>query len=107
MIYQGKTEVKPEDIGFDPVKIDDLDALFLDLIKQEKLQCASYLLARKGKIFAHKSMGKLTGDKDSEDLQPDSIRRIASITKMLTATAIPWVPESEINSRQIVWAGLQ
>jgi CubicO group peptidase (beta-lactamase class C family) len=45
-------------------------------------------LARGGKIFAHQALGKLTFYDDSPDVRIDSLKRIASITKLFTATAI-------------------
>ncbi len=87
-IHQGKTDVSPEEAGFNPVKLEQLDVFFTELVNQKKLQCASYLLSRNGKIFAARSMGKLTYEPDSPDFMPDSIRWIASITKSVTAIAI-------------------
>jgi CubicO group peptidase (beta-lactamase class C family) len=53
------------------------------------LQCASYLLARNGRIFATNAMGRLAGfDPDRGSMRIDSIRRVASITKIFTAVSI-------------------
>ena len=86
-VHVGETQASPEEVGYVPERLDRLDEHFFDLIEQEKLQCASYLLARHGKVFAVKSMGKLRYDGDG-DLLPDSIRRMASITKPFTAVAV-------------------
>ena len=86
-VLSGQTEISAEDASFDSEKIKTLDRHFLDLIKTDALQSASYLLARKGKIFAWKSMGKLDYEKGGL-YQPDSIRWIASMTKMFTAVSI-------------------
>jgi CubicO group peptidase (beta-lactamase class C family) len=87
-IHTGETHASPEEAGFNPAKLDQLDAFLADLIGQQKLQCAGYLLSRNGKIFAAKSMGKLTYHENSPELMPDSIRYIASITKSITALAV-------------------
>lgn len=87
-IHTGEIHCSPEEAGFNPAKIDQLDAFLADLIGQQKLQCASYLLSRNGKIFAVKSMGKLTYHKGSPDYMPDSIRYIASISKSITALGV-------------------
>jgi CubicO group peptidase (beta-lactamase class C family) len=84
----GETQTSPEKVGYVAERLDRLDEHFLDLIEQEKLQCASYLLARHGKVFACKSMGRLRYDDDGGDFLPDSIRRIASITKAFAAVAV-------------------
>ncbi|MCE5173052.1 beta-lactamase family protein [Paenibacillus profundus] len=65
-----------------------LDVHFLSLIENGSIQSASYLIARNGKVAAWKSMGKLDGTADRGDLQPDSIRKLASITKTFTTVAL-------------------
>jgi CubicO group peptidase (beta-lactamase class C family) len=87
-VHQGEIDVTPQEAGFLPEKLDYLDAFFLDLIAQDKLQCASYLLSRQGHVFAHRSMGKLKYNDDSLAFMPDSIRRVASITKLFAAVSI-------------------
>jgi CubicO group peptidase (beta-lactamase class C family) len=78
----------PEDVGFDTGAIKRLDEFFLKAITEGRIQCASYVLSRNGKIFAHKSTGKLSSLADKGDFLSDSLHRIASATKVLTATAI-------------------
>lgn len=87
-IHLGPTDASPSEVRFDGGRLDVLDRHFLDLIGNGKLQAASYLLARHGKIFAHKSMGPRVGFADGGDLRPDSLRRIASTTKAFTAVAV-------------------
>ena len=79
MIHQGKTDCLPRDVGYDPAALERLDGHCQDLISKGLIQAACYLLARDGKIFAHRSMGKLTAAADSRDFKPDSLRPIASI----------------------------
>ena len=88
VLHLGGVDVSPGEVGFIPEKVDQLDAYFLRLVEQEKVQCASYLLARYGKVFACKSMGGLSAFDDSTDFMPDSIRQVYSITKAFTAIAI-------------------
>jgi CubicO group peptidase (beta-lactamase class C family) len=87
-IHRGKTETTPESVNYSPRSIEWLDAHFSNLVTSGKLQGASYLLARKGKIFACASMGNLTADEETGDLMPDSIRQTASMSKVFTATAV-------------------
>jgi CubicO group peptidase (beta-lactamase class C family) len=87
-INYGKIDAKPEDEGYNPSAISRLNEHFEKLIDTKIIQSAGYLLALRGKIIAHVSMGSLTTDKKSDDFLPDSIRPIASITKVFTATAI-------------------
>ncbi len=87
-IHLGPVDSSPREAGYRPEKIDRLDALFQGLIREKKIQCASYLLARRGKIFAHHAMGQLHFHGERCDLLPDSIRPTASITKVFTAISI-------------------
>ncbi|MBN2531487.1 MAG: beta-lactamase family protein [Spirochaetales bacterium] len=87
-ILTGETGATPKEAGYYPPNIERLDTFFTGLIKEEKLQCASYLLARYGKIFAHKSMGRLLPYGPDTPFRPDSIRLIASTTKVFTAVGI-------------------
>ncbi|MCD4670642.1 MAG: beta-lactamase family protein [Actinomycetia bacterium] len=86
--HQGIVDTDPEEVGYNPERLKQLDSHLLELIVDEKLQCASYLLSRYGKTFACKSVGKLNYHKNSPDFMPDSIRKIASITKIFTSMAI-------------------
>ncbi len=82
-------ETKPEDVGYDSSRLDALDMHFGRLMAEKKIQCASYMLTRHGKPFANRSLGPLTfAEGDDRKMLPDSIFRIASITKMFTAVAI-------------------
>lgn len=87
-IHSGLTDTEPGEVGYDAARLVQLDTLFEDLIVRKKLQCASYLLSRNGRIFAGKSMGRLTHHEDSPEFMPDSIRRIASITKLFASIAV-------------------
>lgn len=93
-IQHGNTNTTPEAAGFIPQKTETLNKHFINLINQEKLQGASYILSRRGKVFAWNAMGKLSGIEDKGPLQPDSIRGITSFTKVFTTTAIMQLIES-------------
>ncbi|MBN2531486.1 MAG: beta-lactamase family protein [Spirochaetales bacterium] len=88
MITEGITDITPREAGYNPGTINILDNYFNDLIDRKKIQAAGYLMARHGKIFVHKYMGRLRYDKQDTKFLPGSLRKIASITKMYTATAI-------------------
>lgn len=94
-IHEGWTDARPEDVGFDSQALRRLDDHYADLIDKGTIQGASYLLARKGKVFAHRAAGKLREDSGNDgnaaaspSLAPDSIRKVYSITKAFTAVAI-------------------
>lgn len=87
-IQKGRIDVKPEEVGYDEQKLEALNQHYSKLIDRGTLQGASYLISRKGQVFARCSMGKLRPDQNSEELKPDSIRKTYSITKAFTAVAI-------------------
>jgi CubicO group peptidase (beta-lactamase class C family) len=88
-VHHGKTDAAPEEVGFRSEKLEVLDEHLARLIMRQKLQCAGYLLAREGRVFAWRTFGPRTGfDESCGDFMPDSIRRTASITKLFTATAV-------------------
>ncbi|PWV90537.1 CubicO group peptidase (beta-lactamase class C family) [Paenibacillus cellulosilyticus] len=87
-IQTAQVDVTPEAAGYRQEVLDRIDGLLTGLIDDNKLQCASYLFARDGQVFASKAMGALQHTADSPDYAPDSIRRIASVTKWFTLVCI-------------------
>ena len=76
-LHAGKTAATPAEVGYLPEKIEQLDAHFLRLIEKKQLQCAGYLLARRGRIFAWKSMGRLSYRGDKGDFMVTVTERIS------------------------------
>lgn len=87
-VHNGIVDVPPEEVDYNPTRLEQLDSHFQKLIQDQKIQGAGYLLSRYGKIFAHRSLGRLCYDNDLAEFKPDSIRRIYSITKLFTAIAL-------------------
>ncbi|MBD2869341.1 serine hydrolase domain-containing protein [Paenibacillus arenilitoris] len=85
---EGWTEANPEEVGYDSQTLHRLDEHYAELIGKGTIQGASYILSRKGKVFANRSMGRLRAADGSPELMPDSIRKVYSITKAVTAAAI-------------------
>lgn len=88
IIHNTQPDITPEEAGFRPQTLEQLDQLFLDLIRDKRIQGASYLLARGGKTFAMKSMGTLRHTEQDKPFTTQSIRSIASITKWFTMVAV-------------------
>ncbi len=83
------TQYTPEEVGYDPDRIDAVNRHFEDLINRKKILSANFCMARDGKIFVNNAMGKLSfREEDTRSLKPDTIQRIASIGKMFYAIAI-------------------
>lgn len=87
-VHEKKTLYTPEQVGYLPEKIQEIDSHFMNLISTKRLVSAGYILSKEGKVFAHKSMGRLRYNVENKDLLPDSLRRIASMTKIFTAISI-------------------
>lgn len=87
-VIEGPINVEPEEVQMDSRQLNKLDYHFQDLISKKKIQAASYLVAHKGKIAAWRSMGTLHGTSGEGDLQPDSLRKLSSITKAFTSVSI-------------------
>ncbi len=103
MIYDNKTDITPEQAGYNPKVLAVLDAHFQRLIDSQKIEAASYLMARDGKVFVHRSLGRTSIPSGESDLLPDSIRPIASVTKVITAMGIlKLVEQGVINLYQSV-----
>jgi len=87
-MHESKITVRPDEVGYDEKKLEALNKHYAKLIECGTLQGASYLISRKGKIFARTAMGKLRYTADSPELLPQSVRKVYSITKAFTAVAI-------------------
>lgn len=83
----GIPATSPESVGFDTARLNILRSEFRKLVDEEKLAGAVTLVARHGKVVhfdAYGSANRSTG----EILKPDSIFRIASMTKPVTGVAM-------------------
>jgi CubicO group peptidase (beta-lactamase class C family) len=85
---EGRIDVVPREVGYDEAKLKTLEDHLSRRIDAGKLQGASFLMARRGKVFAHRALGRLTPEAGSPPLRPDSLKGLASLTKPFTATAI-------------------
>ncbi|MFD2611203.1 serine hydrolase domain-containing protein [Paenibacillus gansuensis] len=93
----------PEEAGYSRTALDRLDHHLKDLVSSGKLQSASYMLSREGKVFASNSLGNLRYTENSPAFRTESIRRIASITKWFTlASIIMLMEEGKLNLHQQV-----
>ncbi len=77
----------PEEAGFRPSALDTLDEHIIKLIDDKRIQAGAYIISKNDRVIAHKSIGFLRYD-DSRPFLPDTIRRVASVTKIFTAVAI-------------------
>ncbi len=79
----------PESLGYDSSRIPVLNRFFQEQTDNGRLIGASYAMARDGKLFAAGAVGKQSfRAEDKRPLKPESIFRIASVTKLFTAAAV-------------------
>jgi serine-type D-Ala-D-Ala carboxypeptidase len=99
MLYtQGKTDCKPSEVGYNENRVEAVNKHFQRLIDDGEIQCASYCVSRKGKIFMHGAVGKKSFKKDdATPLSPDCVNYVASITKVFTAVAIMKLVEDGVT----------
>jgi CubicO group peptidase (beta-lactamase class C family) len=83
----GMPTASPESQGFSPAGLDALQAEFRTLVDQKKLAGVTTLLARHGKVVHMDTYG-LANAATGEALKPDSIFRIASMTKPIAGVAM-------------------
>lgn len=99
MLYtNGKIDVAPKEVGYNEARLDVLNSHFQKLIDRGEILCASYCLSLKGKVFANGAVGYRNYHKDESDpMLPDSIYRIASITKTFVAVAMMKLVEDGVT----------
>jgi serine-type D-Ala-D-Ala carboxypeptidase len=83
-VIKAETACTPEDAGYCAATLDTIDKHLLKLIADEKITAGAYLLSRGSKVFAHRTMGR----SQFGQFRPDTIRWIASTTKIFTALGI-------------------
>jgi CubicO group peptidase (beta-lactamase class C family) len=83
----GMPTASPESQGFSTAGLDALQAEFRTLVDQKKLAGVTTLLARHGKVVHMDTYG-LANAATGEALKPDSIFRIASMTKPIAGVAM-------------------
>ena len=84
----GKVPYTPEEAGYESLYIERLNDFIMRMVDDKIIQGGSYHFLRHGKLFANNAIGSLDYREPEKPLLPDSIRRIASITKDFTAVAI-------------------
>jgi beta-glucosidase-like glycosyl hydrolase/CubicO group peptidase (beta-lactamase class C family) len=79
-------EVEAASLGFNEVKLMEIDSIVEDAIQKKAIPGAVVLVAKDGKIAYEKSFGYQTYDK-LEPVYPETIYDLASVTKVMATTA--------------------
>lgn len=88
-VVRGKVPFTPEEAGYQGERFSVLEKHFDKLLDEKKIVSASYCLSRNQKVFVDNGMGSFSyQEDDNKPFQPDTIFRIASITKVFTAVAM-------------------
>jgi CubicO group peptidase (beta-lactamase class C family) len=77
----------PEATGFDPVRLQKLDAYMVGAVAEGRVPGMTMLLARHGKVVSFKSYGKVSLETGAP-MGRDSIFRLYSMTKPITGVAM-------------------
>ena len=90
MILQiGNVEETPELVGYDSSRIEVLNNHLWRMIEDKRLIGASYCIAKDNKVIANNGLGYRTYKREKDKpMLPDTIMRVASVTKLVTAGAI-------------------
>jgi CubicO group peptidase (beta-lactamase class C family) len=91
---KGKVDVDPAEAAYDPSHVGALGEYFDKLLDGGKVQAAGFLMSRGGRVFAHQTAGRRTAKPDSEPFRPEHLKNIASISKIVTATAVMQLAEA-------------
>jgi len=80
------TKASPSSVGISPERLDRIDNMLKQSLKENTIPGAVALIARNGKIVFHEAYGN--ADANGKKLQKDAIFRIASQSKAITSTAV-------------------
>lgn len=83
-----KIAQSPEQAGYRSSQLEVLDSHIRSLINRKQIQAGAYIISKNGRIVAHKAIGYLRYNDDSAAFLPDTIRRVASVTKIFVATSV-------------------
>ena len=88
-VRRATTPYSPKEAGYQEERLEVLNGHFSRMLEKKEIISGSYCLSRNNKVFTDAALGSLSYDeKDDRKFMPDTIFRIASITKLFTAVAI-------------------
>ncbi len=89
ILYRGPVEETPELAGYDSSRIEALNMHLWKMIDDKRLMGASYCIARNDKVIANNALGYNSYKREQGGLmKPDTVMRIASVTKFITTVAV-------------------
>lgn len=89
ILQRGSIDEFPELVGYDSSRIDALNEHLWRMIDDHRLMGASYCIAKDDKVIANNALGYSSFRRNKDKLMmPDTVMRIASVTKLVTVVAI-------------------
>lgn len=89
ILQRGIIDETPELVGYDSSRIEALNTHLWKMIDDRRLIGASYCIARNDKVVANNALGYNSYKREKGGLmKPDTVMRIASVTKLITAVAV-------------------
>lgn len=89
ILQRGSIDEIPELVGYDSSRIEALNTHLWKMIDDSRLIGASYCIAKDDKVIANNALGYSSYKRENEKLMmPDTVMRIASVTKLVTVVAI-------------------
>jgi CubicO group peptidase (beta-lactamase class C family) len=89
ILQRGNIDETPELVGYDSSRIEALNTHLWKMIDDKRLMGASYCIAKDDKVIAYNALGFSSYKRDKERLMmPDTVMRVASVTKLVTTVAI-------------------
>ncbi|NIK75166.1 CubicO group peptidase (beta-lactamase class C family) [Paenibacillus castaneae] len=99
----GMADVKPINDGIDVERLSALKTFFEDQLQDKRIQGASYLISKNGKVVAEAAVGRRTCREGSDELTTRASGNIYEVTMTFTATAIlQLVEQGKISLHQPV-----
>lgn len=89
ILQKGPVDETPELVGYDSSRVEALNAHLWRMIDDKRLIGASYCITREDKVIANNGLGFSSYKRElGGQMGPDSVMRIASVTKLVTVVAI-------------------
>lgn len=86
----------PESVDVDSTGLSKIEELTQQALEEKKIAALNMIAVRHGKIFYHKSFGKLNLSENSPDAPLDALNSVRSISKPITAVIIMMLSEKGI-----------
>lgn len=89
ILQKGSADETPELVGYDSSRVEALNSHLWKMIEDKRLIGASYCITRNDKVVANNALGFSSYKREQGRLmRPDTVMRIASVTKLVTVVAV-------------------